>query len=441
MLVKHCFAAIVLIVCFSVISLTRAQQRGVSVRISNDRDQIESVKLYDGSYALIIGAINYKSWNRLSGVQDDVPAVRTVLENLGFTVEVLLDPTGDNLLPRINKFVNDHGFQTNNRLLMYFSGHGYTEVAEDGRKIGYIVPVDAPKPQRDLVGFQQKALTMDEIETVAKRIRSKHALFVFDSCFSGTLINRGEVRVPHVIDYYAARPVRQFITAGADNQEVPEESVFRRVFVRGLEGEADANKDHYVTGSELAMYLQDQVGRYRGTSQTPQYGKIRDPRLDSGDFIFPMPEAWSQTRATIPSQSSSSEGFENDTRQSDTTGKLKVTSPYFSLEGTLWEVIITSLKDTQGRSRDPMKTPTSIEFFKAGKLNWNSIWQYSTGASGINKWYGTWTQVGEAVHITIPRQNGFGGYPSIIGRIEGSKITLVWNGRSATITWEGKRMK
>ncbi len=278
-------------------AFAQTPQRGGEVRMRNERGQVETVKLYEGSYSLIIGAVNYRYWDRLGGVRDDVPAVRAVLEKHGFKVEELIDPTGDNLLPRINKFINEYGLHPNNRLIIYFSGHGYTEVAEDGRKFGYIVPVDAPKPAKDLVGFQQKALTMDEIETAARRIRSKHALFVFDSCFSGTLVNRGGLKVPAVIDYYAARPVRQFITAGADDQEVPAESVFRQVFVRGLEGKADANNDGYVTGTELATYLQDQVIYYRGTLQTPQYGKIRDPRLDSGDFIFTLP---TQTTKVTP---------------------------------------------------------------------------------------------------------------------------------------------
>ncbi|HEX7316276.1 MAG TPA: tetratricopeptide repeat protein [Pyrinomonadaceae bacterium] len=270
-------------------SSAQTAQRGAGVSIRNERGQVETVKLYEGSYALVIGVVNYRHWQRLGGVREDVPAVRAALERHGFKVEELLDPTGDVLLSRINKFINDYGLYPDNRLLIYYSGHGYTEVSGDGRKFGYIVPVDAPKPDKDIIGFQQKALTMDEVETFARRIRSKHALFVFDSCFSGTLVNKGGLIVPKVIDYYATRPVRQFITAGADNQEVPAESVFRQVFVRGLEGTADQNNDGYVTGTELATYLQEQVIYYRGEAQTPQYGKIRDPRLDSGDFIFTLP--------------------------------------------------------------------------------------------------------------------------------------------------------
>ena len=40
-----------------------------------------------------------------------------------------------------------------------------------------------------------------------------------------------------------------------------------------------------MTGVELGMFLQKQVPRYQ-TGQTPQYGKILDPYLDEGNFVF-----------------------------------------------------------------------------------------------------------------------------------------------------------
>ncbi|MDQ3180086.1 MAG: caspase family protein [Acidobacteriota bacterium] len=272
---------------FALVSSILAQDRGVKVRVRDAQGQTRQVKLYDASYALVVGASDYdKGWNKLGGVKGDIAAVKAILVKHGFEVEEFLNPTSENFLQRINQFVNKYGFGENNRLLIYFAGHGYTETGRDGRKFGYIVPVDAPDPTKNLIGFGQKALTMDEIETVARRIRSKHALFVFDSCFSGSLVSRSKTVVPPIISYLSAQPVRQFITSGADNQEVPDESVFRQMFVRGLEGDADANKDGYITGTELAIHLQEKVIYYRGDLQTPQYGKIRDPKLDKGDFIF-----------------------------------------------------------------------------------------------------------------------------------------------------------
>ncbi|NIQ03284.1 MAG: peptidase C14, partial [Nitrospinaceae bacterium] len=44
----------------------------------------------------------------------------------------------------------------------------------------------------------------------------------------------------------------------------------------------------YLTGIELGEFLQKQVVNYSNGSQHPQYGKIRNPHLDKGDFVFQM---------------------------------------------------------------------------------------------------------------------------------------------------------
>jgi hypothetical protein len=83
-------------------------------------------------------------------------------------------------------------------------------------------------------------------------------------------------------------PVRQFISAGTADQKVPDVSIFRRLFVEALEGdaEADRNRDGYVTGSELGQFLQEKVMLASQGAQTPQYGKMFDPRLSRGEVVF-----------------------------------------------------------------------------------------------------------------------------------------------------------
>ncbi len=36
----------------------------------------------------------------------------------------------------------------------------------------------------------------------------------------------------------------------------------------------------------MGLFLQDKVEKYSNATQHPQYGKIRDPKLDKGDFVF-----------------------------------------------------------------------------------------------------------------------------------------------------------
>ncbi len=249
-------------------------------------NQGRQIGLYKGSYALLIGASRYTAgWPSLSTVPSEIAEVQAALVQHGFTVEVVTDPTASELRLAFQNFINRYGLDADNRLLFFFAGHGHTR--REGRR-GYLVPVDAPDPRYDERGFIQKALDMDQVMTWARRIEARHALFLFDSCFSGTIFAaRERPTVPPHISAATARPVRQFISAGDADQPVPARSVFAPSLVWGLEGAADLNKDGYVTGTELGMFLHEQVLHYQ-TGQTPVYGKIRDPDLDKGDFVFQL---------------------------------------------------------------------------------------------------------------------------------------------------------
>jgi hypothetical protein len=249
-------------------------------------------RLYAESHALVIGAARYqRGWPSLPGVVEDVDAVAQALADQGFEVGTMLDPTRDELDLALRQFVERHGEGTDNRLLVYFSGHGATIPSSVGTKLGYIVPVDAPRLNEDgsnLAAFKRSAYSLENILTLARQINSKHALFVFDSCFSGSVL-RGRAGVPDSISEYTKQQVREFIASGDENQRVSDESLFRRLFVAGLRGAADTNRDGYITGSELGIYLQDRVTNETHSAQTPRWGKISDGLLDQGDFVFMNP--------------------------------------------------------------------------------------------------------------------------------------------------------
>ncbi|MFH0801630.1 MAG: SUMF1/EgtB/PvdO family nonheme iron enzyme [bacterium] len=262
--------------------------RSVIVRLKGEDGAAKEVKLYSGSYALLIGVSNYTAgWPRLPGVKKDLEDVEKILKKQGFEVFILRDPDSIQLKAKIESFVSEYGYDTENRLLIYFAGHGHTEKLPTGVEMGYIVPADAPRPDRDRKTFFARALDMQLFDGYAKRIQSKHALFVFDSCFSGSIFAMIRA-VPTDITYKTQKPVRQFITSGSAEEAVPDKSVFKEQFVAGIGGEADANGDSYVTGAELGNFLETNVVNYSNNCQHPQYGKIRDPNLDKGDFVFEL---------------------------------------------------------------------------------------------------------------------------------------------------------
>ena len=235
--------------------------------------------VYGESHALLIGAGRYRAWPTLSSVPAELDEVADALRESGFEITRIDDPDIEALRGGVRRFVDEHGYAPDNRLLVYFSGHGHSI-----RDRGFLLPVDAPLP--DDPAFRRRALPMTQVLAWARDLEAKHALFVFDSCFSGTVFKSRSL--PGDAERYVraatARPVRQFITAGDADQEVPARSTFTPAFVDAIRGAGDLNGDGYVTGSELGVHLSQLVPRF--VDQTPQYGKIRDYELSRGDFVF-----------------------------------------------------------------------------------------------------------------------------------------------------------
>ena len=132
-------------------------------------------------------------------------------------------------------------------------------------------------------------LSMDEFGNIAREIEARHALFLFDSCFAGTVFEatRSQAQSLPVADEVGklvGEPVRMFITAGDEKQQVPDTSEFRRSVIRALEGEADIDRDGFVLSSEIGFYVHDQV---RKTSRLrPMWGKMNRHGFDRGEVLF-----------------------------------------------------------------------------------------------------------------------------------------------------------
>ena len=83
----------------------------------------------------------------------------------------------------------EKGSEENRALLFYFAGHGDTLDLADGTQLGYIVPSDCPLKNIDPMGFDRKAISMKDVEVLALKVKSKHFIMLFDSCFSGSLFS------------------------------------------------------------------------------------------------------------------------------------------------------------------------------------------------------------------------------------------------------------
>jgi hypothetical protein len=265
-------------------TLSFSDDRGIkAIRVRAKEGK--SLYLYKDYQALVVGVSKYERWPKLPNAVNDAKEVASKLTQLGFKVRLVIDPTSQQMRTALNKMVYIMGQEENRGILFFYAGHGETESLADKTKMGYIIPRDCPLLKKDPLGFAAHAISMREIESISLRIKSKHVLMLFDSCFSGSLFSLVRA-VPDDITEKSTLPVRQYITAGREDEQVPDKSMFKRSFLIGLEGDADLTEDGYITGTELGMYLSDKVVNYSHRRQHPQYGKINNPDLDRGDFIF-----------------------------------------------------------------------------------------------------------------------------------------------------------
>jgi hypothetical protein len=278
---------ILIIISLVNINYLAASDRGLKLTVKTPNGN--RIDLYRDSYALIVGNSNYSNgWEPIPGAVQDVNEVAKALEKHGFNITLKTDLNKDEFSRAINEFSLKYGNAEDNRLLFYYAGHGFTRKMATGEELGYLVMVNAPLPEKDLIGFSINSVDMQSLITQAKIIKARHVLFMFDSCFSGSIINMRERVVPGNISDNVKHPVRQFITAGRANEPVPDRSVFKQAFLDLIEGrDEEPIPDKYVTGEELGLYLKTKVPEYNPI-QHPQYGKIRDPKLDKGDFVFAL---------------------------------------------------------------------------------------------------------------------------------------------------------
>ena len=278
----------VVIVCIAATELF--SQRGMRVTVQTESG--EAFGLYKDSYALVIGNGAYpvkNGWTPLPGAVKDVKEVTAVLEKQGFNVTQKIDVTKAEFNKAFSEFIYKSGKDKDNRLLFYYAGHGFTTKAATGEDLGYLVMLDTPSP-KNTVEFDLYSVDMVKFVSDSKKIHAKHVLFMFDSCFSGTVLNlRNRVTPSHITDRIK-NPVRQFITAGRADEPVPDRSEFKKAFLNILEGRvAEPTPDGYLTGVELGDYLYRTVPKF-SRGQHPQHGKIHDQQLNTGDFVFVLPQ-------------------------------------------------------------------------------------------------------------------------------------------------------
>ncbi|MCS5622394.1 MAG: caspase family protein, partial [Candidatus Marinimicrobia bacterium] len=244
-------------------------------------------------WAVIIGIDKYKYSKQLNYAVKDAEAVKEMLiskfdfpeKNIKYLTDE--EATLSEIKVALGEVATSAG--EDDRILVFYSGHGETSKGADGSETGYIVPYEGKMENLYATG-----LAMDDILRTCQLSKSKHMLFLMDACYSGLMTeNVKSLSKPQEEGYLnkvANEKARQIITAGGKDEQVIERdewqhSAFTKNLLAGLDDwESDTDEDGYVTADELGTYLRANVIIDSDEQQIPQKGRFINS--GGGEFVF-----------------------------------------------------------------------------------------------------------------------------------------------------------
>ena len=171
--------------------------------------------------------------------------------------------------------------------MFYVSGHGTTY--DDGDY--YYLPVDFRYTSRD--DIPKNGISKKELVENLSLIKAAKTLVMLDTCNSGAFLDTSKRGIAEktAIDRLTRATGHATLVASSDTQSAMEgyngHGVFTYVLLDGLQGKADSNKDGYVSLTELANYVENEVPE----RSYEKWGYEQVPQKDLRKQDFPLVEA------------------------------------------------------------------------------------------------------------------------------------------------------
>ena len=319
---------------------------------------------YEKSWAIVIGIDDYAKWPKLEYASRDAQAVAdTLTGQFGFPSSQVIvlknrEATRNNILAAFHDRLSDGRTQKNDRVFVFFAGHGATRQLASGRDLGYIIPVDSDPKE-----FATDAIAMTDVQNIAESLQAKHVLFVMDACYSGLGLTRGGASSSSFLRENARRTARQMLTAGGADQQVADSgpnghSVFTWVLLQALSGKGDLNGDGLITGTELAAYVAPAVSAV--SRQTPAFGSL--PGSQGGEFVFQVPDSQEFLNADTTQLSADAIALNGrvDAAQGGSEAAVKVAN----LQGGSNTLVVPAAVPTSDRQRAQQANDRGLQLYR-----------------------------------------------------------------------------
>jgi len=275
-------------------------QTGKALRIVPAAGPLAGRSIYTNSWALLIGINKYPNLPpdlSLHYAVKDVNDLRDeLIRDYGFapnhiTVLTESQATKQNIFDALNDLTDSGHVGEDDRVLVYFSGHGQTVNTSFGGDMGFLVPEDANvdlKRPNNIGPYNRSCLSMSWLRNTLQSCPAKHVLILADACYSGLL---AQSRAPEtlntaVVAEMATLRSRQVMTAGTKGQTSLEfgeygHGAFTYKLIEQLKARA-AVKGNIFTASDLFVSLRTSVSNLTNGAQLPQLASLGT----EGDFLF-----------------------------------------------------------------------------------------------------------------------------------------------------------
>ncbi len=288
---------------FILIAGSNAQDKPKTLVIVPVTGPLKGKAVYAGSHALLIGINRYPGMpgKDLEYALNDVKAMaETLVKSYGFppgNVRLLMDKdaTLAGIRAALADLADNRKVAPEDRVLVYFSGHGQTVKLPGGGDMGFLIPHDAKVDLNDFNNagpYLSTCLPMETVWGFLGPSPAKHVLVVADACYSGLLTNaRGREAISEqTLAQLSATRARQVMTAGGKGQISLElaqvgHGAFTGKLLERLK--ARATEDDVFTASELYADVKVAVGNLSRGKQLPSMGSYDT----EGEFLF-IPVAW-----------------------------------------------------------------------------------------------------------------------------------------------------
>ena len=240
----------------------------IVLSVTREREEVRN------DYALLFGVNSYEHfdpWHKLNNPIPDAEAIGDELKNrYGFAVEVINDPSRDDILTKINEYARKQ-YNDNDQLLIFFAGHGYYE-ERNNVGIGYLVASDTLPPDADR--GKSSYISHGDLRERIENIGCEHIFLMVDACFSGavdapvTQFNRarGVNRIPDDITkkqfikqrlayktrWYLTSGGKEYVSDGRPNQHSP----FTRQVLDALRS-SGGGKHGILTLADIGRYVEE----------------------------------------------------------------------------------------------------------------------------------------------------------------------------------------